>query len=70
MNQLLVIIGAIIIAIGVKMIYDARPIVKAYFSFGEENEAVLRNENSRICISHNRWIFDFFAFLKAILPEK
>lgn len=26
---------------GVKFIYDARPIVKKYFSFGDKNEAVL-----------------------------
>ena len=32
-------IGAMLLAIGVKMIYDARPIVRMYFSFGEENEA-------------------------------
>ncbi len=41
MNKCLVAIGIILVAIGVKLIYDARPIVKMYFSFGEENEAVL-----------------------------
>ncbi len=41
MNQIIIAMGAIVIALGVKMIYDARPIVKEYFSFGSENEAVL-----------------------------
>lgn len=41
MNQYLVAMGIILVTIGVKLIYDARPIVKMYFSFGEENEAVL-----------------------------
>lgn len=39
MDRLLLGIGVIIITLGVKMIYDARPIVKMYFSFGEENDA-------------------------------
>ena len=33
--------GALICAVGIKCIYDARPIVKKYFNFGEENEATL-----------------------------
>ncbi len=41
MNRFLLAIGVIALVIGVKMIYDARPIVKMYFSFGDENEAVL-----------------------------
>lgn len=40
MDRILVGIGIIVIVMGIKMIYDARPIVKAYFGFGEENEAV------------------------------
>ena len=39
MDKILLAIGVIITVIGVKMIYDARPIVKMYFGFGEENEA-------------------------------
>ena len=39
MNKVLLAIGVIAIMLGVKMIYDARPIVKMYFSFGDENEA-------------------------------
>jgi len=39
MDKFLLAIGVIIVSFGVKMIYDARPIVKMYFSFGEENEA-------------------------------
>ncbi len=41
MNKFLLAIGVIAVALGVKMIYDARPLVKMYFSFGEENEATL-----------------------------
>ena len=37
----LLLIGAISLAIGVKYIYDARPIVKKYFSFGDKNEATI-----------------------------
>lgn len=39
MDKFLVAIGIILIVLGVKLVYDARPIVKRYFSFGEENEA-------------------------------
>lgn len=41
MNNILLGIGVISLMLGVKMIYDARPIVKQYFSFGDENEATL-----------------------------
>ena len=51
MDKILLGIGIILLVLGVKMIYDARPIVKMYFSFGKENEATLRNENIRIFIS-------------------
>lgn len=34
-------IGAIIIFLGVIMIYDARLITKKFFSFGDKNEATL-----------------------------
>lgn len=35
------IVGAIIIMIGIILIYDARLITKKLFSFGDQNEAVL-----------------------------
>lgn len=38
---LLLTIGIISLVCGVKFIYDARPIVKKYFSFGDKNEAAL-----------------------------
>lgn len=41
MNILLLIIGTLSLVCGVKFIYDARPIVKKYFSFGDKNEATL-----------------------------
>ena len=34
-------IGAIIVMLGVIMVYDARPITKKLFSFGDQNEASL-----------------------------
>ena len=38
-NELIVnIIGLIIIAIGIKFIYDARNLTKKWFSFGDRNE--------------------------------
>ncbi len=57
MKEILVTIGAIIVALGVKMIYDARPIAKTYFSFGQENEAVIRTENNGVFINHIGRIF-------------
>lgn len=41
MKILLLIIGTLSLVCGVKFIYDARPIVKKYFSFGDKNEATL-----------------------------
>ena len=34
-------IGAIIVMIGVILVYDARPITKNLFSFGDQNEGAL-----------------------------
>ena len=34
-------IGAIIVMLGVILIYDARPITKKLFSFGDQNEGTL-----------------------------
>ena len=41
MRVFLLCIGIISLVFGVKFIYDARPIVKKYFSFGDKNEAAL-----------------------------
>ena len=41
MRVFLLFIGVISLVFGVKFIYDARPIVKKYFSFGDKNEATL-----------------------------
>ena len=41
MKILLLTIGIISLVCGVKFIYDARPIVKKYFSCGDKNEAAL-----------------------------
>lgn len=41
MNVFLVLVGAILTAIGIILIYDARPITKKFFGFGDQNEATL-----------------------------
>ncbi len=41
MKVFLLFIGVISAVIGVKFIFDARPIVKKYFSFGDKNDASL-----------------------------
>lgn len=41
MNLFLVLVGAILTAIGIILIYDARPITKKFFGFGDQNEATL-----------------------------
>ena len=41
MRTFLLIISVMLLVIGVKFIFDARPIVKKYFSFGQENDATL-----------------------------
>ena len=41
MKVFLIVIGIIALVIGVKFVFDARPIVKKYFGFGDKNEATL-----------------------------
>ena len=41
MRIFLLILGILALVFVVKFIYDARPIVKKYFSFGDKNEATL-----------------------------
>lgn len=41
MRIFLLLVGIIALVCGVKFIYDARPIVKKYFGFGDKNEATL-----------------------------
>ncbi|MCX4303480.1 MAG: hypothetical protein OSJ66_05710 [Clostridia bacterium] len=41
MKIFLLFIGVISAVMGVKFIFDARPIVKKYFSFGDKNDASL-----------------------------
>ena len=38
--EIVEIIGAVILMLGVILIYDARPITKKIFSFGDQNEGV------------------------------
>lgn len=60
MEKILLAIAVIAVVLGIKMIYDARPIVKKYFSFGQENEAVARNQNRRISLCHDWRNFTLF----------
>ena len=41
MNLFLKVLGAILVLIGIILIYDARPITKKFFGFGDQNEATL-----------------------------
>ena len=41
MKIFLLLIATISLVCGVKFIFDARPIVKKYFSFGDKNEATV-----------------------------
>lgn len=41
MNLILKVLGAILVLIGIILIYDARPITKKYFGFGDQNEGAL-----------------------------
>ena len=41
METFLLFIGVVLFALGVKLIYDARPIVKKYMGSGKENTATL-----------------------------
>lgn len=41
MKEFLLFIGIIALVLGVKFVYDARPIVKKYFSLGNKNETTL-----------------------------
>ena len=41
MSLFLDIVGAIFVLIGIVLVYDARPITKKFFSFGDHNEGAL-----------------------------
>ena len=41
MRIFLIFIGIISLVFGIKFIFDDRPIVKSYFSFGSKNDATL-----------------------------
>lgn len=41
MKKFLLFVAILLLIIGVKFIFDARPIVKKYFAFGQENDATL-----------------------------
>lgn len=41
MRLFLLFIGVLILVFGIKFVYDARPIVKKYFSFGDKNDATM-----------------------------
>lgn len=41
MKLFLILVGAVLVALGILFIYDARPITKKFFGFGDQNEATL-----------------------------
>ncbi len=41
MDVVLKLFGAILVLVGIILIYDARPITKKFFSFGDQNEGAL-----------------------------
>ena len=41
MDTVLKIFGTILVLIGIILIYDARPITKKFFGFGDQNEGAL-----------------------------
>lgn len=41
MRNFLLFIGIIMVVFGIKFVYDARPIVKKYFGFGDKNDATM-----------------------------
>ena len=41
MDLFLRMLGAVFVLIGIILIYDARPITKKFFSFGDQNEGAL-----------------------------
>ena len=41
LKNFLLMLGILSLIFGIKFIYDARPIVKKYFSLGDKNEATL-----------------------------
>lgn len=41
--------GAIIVLLGIILVYDARIITKKFFGFGDQNEGAQRFENFRLC---------------------
>ena len=41
MSLFLDIVGSIFVLIGIVLVYDARPITKKFFSFGDQNEGAL-----------------------------
>ena len=60
METFLLFIGAVLLVVGVKLVYDARPIVEKYFSVINKNSATLILK-----------VFGtLFAFLGAILVSK
>ncbi len=59
-------IGVIIVLLGIILIYDARIITKRFFSFGDQNDATQRIENSWIFYNNFGWIDYIFCMILAI----
>lgn len=57
-------IGALLVLLGIILIYDARILTKKFFSFGDQNEATQRIKNIGICCS-NCWRINYIFYIKS-----
>lgn len=53
--------GAIIVLLGIILVYDARIITKKFFGFGDQNEGAQRFEDFGFCYCYSRWIDSIFC---------
>ena len=58
-------IGALLVLLGIILIYDARIITKRFFGFGDQNDASQRIKNIRIYYSNN-WRINCIFCLKLL----
>lgn len=54
-------VGAIIVLLGIILIYDARIITKKFFGFGDQNEGAQRFEDFRFYSYYGGWINCIFC---------
>lgn len=56
-------VGAIIVLLGIILVYDARMITKKFFGFGDQNEGAQRFEDFRIYHCYGGWINCIFCVI-------